>query len=343
MLVLTQSDPAQSSALAARLAVRIGAPPPVRIVHHRDLDTHLTGLRETVVLLSPTRRDRSAMRLALSGLRALLRGHAVYVYAPSADLLRPLGWELLLRQFDPVQSQLSPIRWHVGRKVERYHRRCRVDRKLAEDFARRYRLPPSGEGLRVLDFGSGRGRAAALLGQLGYSVLGMDVSPQPDWPSARNRRFLLADAGGGLPFRRGVFDAVLALGVLQYVPNDEGLLAEFHRVLRPGGRLAVEVTHAGNLYTRTTGQPFDSAVRRQYTAYELRSLVRGAAFASVEVRGHRFISPLLPHLTDYLLGLGRAWEPSGSGGPFLRLVPEGYRGILSALARKPLLSDSGVG
>jgi SAM-dependent methyltransferase len=44
-------------------------------------------------------------------------------------------------------------------------------------------------------------------------------------------------AGGALPFAGGSFDAVLAFEVVEHVPDDEALLAEIGRVVRPDGLL----------------------------------------------------------------------------------------------------------
>jgi SAM-dependent methyltransferase len=42
-----------------------------------------------------------------------------------------------------------------------------------------------------------------------------------------------------LPYEDGVFDAVIASGVLEHVPMDYESLKELNRILRPGGRLII--------------------------------------------------------------------------------------------------------
>ncbi|MEX3650400.1 methyltransferase domain-containing protein, partial [Mycolicibacterium porcinum] len=47
-----------------------------------------------------------------------------------------------------------------------------------------------------------------------------------------------------LPFRDGVFDAVVSIAAVQLIPDAEAALAEMVRVLRTGGRIAIMVPTA---------------------------------------------------------------------------------------------------
>ena len=105
-------------------------------------------------------------------------------------------------------------------------------------------------GERVLDLGAGPGflalEMAALVGPTGR-VIGVDVSDTmramararaDREPAAGWVEFQLGDATR-LPFPDAAFDAAVATQVLEYVADVPGALAEFFRVLRPGGRLLV--------------------------------------------------------------------------------------------------------
>jgi SAM-dependent methyltransferase len=94
---------------------------------------------------------------------------------------------------------------------------------------------------RALDAACGTGRHAQYLASLGYSVIGVDSSPQ-----------MLAVAKAKLPgadFRDGDLrhmpvadrhvDVVVCALALEHVPELAPVLAEFARVLRPGGHLVI--------------------------------------------------------------------------------------------------------
>ena len=98
---------------------------------------------------------------------------------------------------------------------------------------------------RVLDYGCGYGRTLSELSHAGFTNLaGADFSEEMlararvEAPGCR----LIRNDGSNLPFTNDCFDAMLLFAVLTCVPADEqqrSLLAEAHRVLRPGGILYV--------------------------------------------------------------------------------------------------------
>lgn len=103
----------------------------------------------------------------------------------------------------------------------------------------------AGPGCRALDLCCGQGIVAAGMARAGAQVKGLDFSPAM-LELARERvpgvDFVEGDAMN-LPFEAKSFDAVtIGFGIL-HVPDAERALAEAHRVLRPGGRLAFSVWH----------------------------------------------------------------------------------------------------
>ena len=100
------------------------------------------------------------------------------------------------------------------------------------------------EGDRVLDVGCGTGFATEGLLRYTNDVHGLDQSRHQMEKAfakfgARDRvRFYRGDAER-LPFADGAFDAVWSSGSIEYWPNPVDALAEFRRVVKPGGRVLV--------------------------------------------------------------------------------------------------------
>lgn len=159
-------------------------------------------------------------------------------------------------------------------------------------------------GDRVLDVGCGPGFfCAELLDEVGAegSVVGVDNSPQMLALAARrcegagNVGFREADATS-LPVDDASFDAALCVQVLEYVPDLPAGLAELHRALRPGGRVAVwDVDWATvswhsadpDRMERVLGA-FDEHLVHRSLPRTLAPMMRSAGFEDVEMEAHDF-------------------------------------------------------
>lgn len=101
------------------------------------------------------------------------------------------------------------------------------------------RLPSSG---RVLDVGFAGEKSSAVheklaKGATGVTLVGVDLNVE------RLRALKLPRTIGGdvsaLPFAENTFRAVIAGELLEHLDSPENVLAEFSRVLQPGGRLLI--------------------------------------------------------------------------------------------------------
>jgi ubiquinone/menaquinone biosynthesis C-methylase UbiE len=100
-------------------------------------------------------------------------------------------------------------------------------------------------GLSVLDVGTGTGFLAFLLAEMGQRVTGIDVSAgmleQARRKASESRldvAFREADAED-TPFSDDFFDLVISRYVLWNLPNPSRAVAEWKRIVRPGGKVGV--------------------------------------------------------------------------------------------------------
>ncbi len=196
-----------------------------------------------------------------------------------------------------------PERWQLeGDEPRRYEQYTvpRLFRPLAERFLEHLGFR---KGERVLDVACGTGivarLAAPLVGPQGR-VVGIDLNARMLAVAAESKpecgavvEWRQADAQA-LPFPPASFDTVLCQQGLQFFPNRIGALHEMHRVLVPGGRLALNVWGAQNPYLRALSQSLSLHVSADAgerslaplalnDASALRSLVQRCGFCEVAV------------------------------------------------------------
>jgi SAM-dependent methyltransferase len=153
-------------------------------------------------------------------------------------------------------------------------------------------------GRDVLDVGCGAGVEVVRFARGGARVVGVDLADTASaltWAnlSQQGLRAGVATADGeALPFADGSFDFVYAHGVVQYAADDRRVVAECHRVLRPGGMAVFQVYNRVSwlhLLSKVMKVPLeheDAPRLRRYSIPEFRALV--GAFRSVEIVPERF-------------------------------------------------------
>ncbi len=146
------------------------------------------------------------------------------------------------------------------------------DRELLQAFAGTVDDP-------VADIGCGPGQAGSFVRRLDRRVVGVDMSPTMARLAAARLDHPLAADMRALPFRSGQLGGLLAFYSVIHVPRPElgTVLEEFHRVLRPGGRLLFSA-HEGQGQVELTeflGYPVPFVA----TFFELPDLVAAARAA----------------------------------------------------------------
>lgn len=111
---------------------------------------------------------------------------------------------------------------------------------------------PFSAGAMLLDVGCGNGRFFPHYAARGARVVGVDFFVGMLQSAARiGSTDLVAAAANTLPFADESFDVVCLNHMLNFAPDRVGALSEAHRVLRPGGTVAVTLNtrdHSRELY-----------------------------------------------------------------------------------------------
>ena len=160
-------------------------------------------------------------------------------------------------------------------QVEETHWWYRARREIIFDWVKRilsiYEKP------RILDIGCGTGFNITYLDQLGYSqVHGLDFSQDAlMYCKSRQLSILTIANAENLPIQNSVYDVILALDIVEHIPNDRQALSEVYRTLKPGGSFVVFVPAYQFLWSF---QDEISHHQRRYEAGDLRSKLLQAGF-----------------------------------------------------------------
>lgn len=215
-------------------------------------------------------------------------------------------------------------------RLARYDRMFQLDDRRGDIV-----LAPVGvqAGETVVDFGCGPGFVAAQLARLtgpGGHVHAVDVN---EAFVSRAREVAEASGRAGqitvhhatderVPLDAATADRVYAKNVLEYVPDAGAVLAELHRVLRPGGRMVASDSDFGfvviePLSPAEVTELFTAAApafKEPHIGRKLRALYRGAGFDSVDVKvtaatdTSGFMRGVIENMLGYGLQFGRITE-----------------------------------
>lgn len=135
----------------------------------------------------------------------------------------------------------------------------------------------------VLDAGCGTGGLLRRMVALGRPLTGLDFNPAAALRAAvKSGATAAAGDANRLPFAPGAFAALTSCDVLSHRAADPPTaLAEFHRVLAPGGTLVVNLPAFEWMHSAHDERVHNA---RRFTAGGARAMVAAAGFATVEAR-----------------------------------------------------------
>jgi 2-polyprenyl-3-methyl-5-hydroxy-6-metoxy-1,4-benzoquinol methylase len=142
---------------------------------------------------------------------------------------------------------------------------------------------------RILDVGCGNGLLLALLRDKGYAVSGVDFSGDAAVAARRlNGVEVRVGSLADQAFADESFDLITLFHVMEHVTEPKAVLDEVRRVLKPDGRVIVQVPNIDSLQFRIFGSRwYGLDIPRHLIDYSLDSIVRlieGAGFGVRRVR-----------------------------------------------------------
>lgn len=185
-------------------------------------------------------------------------------------------------------NQREPVQQHVAnwRELHRQgyfagHRRYQ-DRLHARGVAEIDRLLGLTAGDTLLELGCGYGRALYHLLPRVRCAIGIDLAPEPldearGLLSGRGECELHVGDGVSLrPVDDGHIDKAFAFTVIQHLTRAQAAayIAEFARVLRPGGRVCVQFLTGGDTAAEQSAEVREQSL--SYSASQIAALVEGA-------------------------------------------------------------------
>ncbi len=99
---------------------------------------------------------------------------------------------------------------------------------------------------KILDAGCGTGKYTEEFYRAGSDVIGIDFCPEMLEIAKRKNpqiEFLKHNINRGFPFKASRFDKITCGQTLKHIRSLNPVLAEFYRILKPGGKLIFSVTH----------------------------------------------------------------------------------------------------
>lgn len=218
-------------------------------------------------------------------------------------------------QLDALEEELARIRMGGISPI------TRLLWKHEEDFITEYSREICQGNSKVLDVGCGQGGyLVSLAKEAGNECYGIDpllkVSLLPALRRATENNVnvqFICGAGENIPFQDGIFDVVLLNSTLQHVANQNQVLHEIKRVLKPDGQLLVSVLQRRGIYSaRRFAAEIIRKVQTRETFFTMdfnlksfKDILTENGFTICKLRGRKFLPILFPSLLSVFLKINK--------------------------------------
>ncbi|WNV91674.1 class I SAM-dependent methyltransferase [Umezawaea sp. Da 62-37] len=201
-------------------------------------------------------------------------------------------------------------------------------------------------GARVVEVGCGRGHGAASALRRGPELVrGVDLMPEQVARAAAahhdERLAFVEGSASALPFDDGAFDRLLSVEAAQHFEDVAGFAREAHRVLVPGGRLAVTSFFANR---PGAGPQIARLLATFENGLDLAHPI-GAVLADLRTAG--FVDVAAENIGEHVWpGLDRWIEQGGARNDWdrnwIKVVSRGLADYYLVTARRPVEAGSGA-
>jgi 2-polyprenyl-3-methyl-5-hydroxy-6-metoxy-1,4-benzoquinol methylase len=214
----------------------------------------------------------------------------------------------------PAEKNLNEAEW----AVRLFNKSVLKQRKFKEITQL---LGPT-QGLHCLDIGSDNGVVSLLLRQGGGTWKSADLDEGSVGAiSALVKTDVFQIDGGATPFQENEFDRVVIVDFLEHIPDDRGFIQELHRILKPEGKLILNVPHLKNGLLRrlrfAIGQTDEKHghLRPGYTRESLEAVLGDHFSLQSQHTYSRFFSELIDTLIVFAVSMLRKGkhDPSKKG------------------------------
>ncbi|MCA8954656.1 MAG: class I SAM-dependent methyltransferase [Planctomycetes bacterium] len=149
----------------------------------------------------------------------------------------------------------------------------------------------SGTERQILEVGCGAGGMLGPLSRFG-KVTGIDISREyVQYCHQRGHNRVVTGSGYELPFRDASFDLVALFDVIEHIPDDERVMQEVRRVLKPGGQVFISVPAYQFLFSQNDRVAHHL---RRYTARRLHQVLSQAKLQPAKLTYfNTFLFPLI--------------------------------------------------